>query len=98
MTSQAKKNDAMLKNTAKIPSDAYAQKFPNAGKTDVAPMPKASKSVTDVIVIATPECFMARPMRSSKGSLEKTSWYIIRVRRRIYIVVTIVMLSDICFS
>ena len=82
MTSQAKKNDAMLKNTAKIPSDAYAQKFPNAGKTDVAPMPKASKSVTDVIVIATPECFIARPMRSSKGSLEKTSWYIIRVRRR----------------
>ena len=82
MTSQAKKNDAMLKNTAKIPSDAYAQKFPNAGKTDVAPMPKASKSVTDVIVIATPECFIARPMRSSKGSLEKTSCYIIRVRRK----------------
>ena len=80
MTSQAKKNDAMLKNTAKIPSDAYAQKFPNAGKTDVAPMPKASRSVTDVIVIATPECFIARPMRSSKGSLEK--YYGIRVRRK----------------
>ena len=99
MTSQAKKNDAMLKNTAKIPSDAYAQKFPNAGKTDVAPMPKASRSVTDVIVIATPECFIARPMRSSKGSLEKTSWYIIRDRRKNKcFIVTIVMLSDICIS
>ena len=74
MTSQAKKNDAMLKNTAKIPIDAYAQKFPNAGKTDVALMPKASRSVTDVIVIATPECLIARPMRSSKGSLEKILW------------------------
>ena len=52
-----------------MPNDAYAQKFPNAGSTEVAPIPKARRSVTDVMVIATPECFIANPMRSSTLSL-----------------------------
>ena len=58
-----------MRKTAKMPKDAYAQKFPNAGNADVAPIPKASRSVTDVIVIATPECFIAIPVRSSRLSL-----------------------------
>ena len=45
------------------------QKFPKAGRTEVAPMPKARRSVTDVMVIATPECFIAKPILSSTGRL-----------------------------
>ena len=33
----------------------------SAGKTVVAPMAKASRSVTEVMVIATPACFIVRP-------------------------------------
>ena len=58
-----------MRKTAKIPKAAYKQKFPNAGSTDVAPIPKARRSVNDVMVIATPECFIANPMRSSTPSL-----------------------------
>ena len=48
-----------------MPRAAYAQNVPKAGNNEVAPIPNARRSVTDVIVIATPECFMAKPMRSS---------------------------------
>ena len=40
--------------TKNIPIAANKQKYFNAGKIVVAPIAKASKSVTEVIVIATP--------------------------------------------
>ena len=58
-----------------MPNEAYAQKFPKAGKTDVAPIPNAKRSVTEVIVIATPECFIANPILSSKLRLKSKKSY-----------------------
>ena len=49
---------------------AKTQKDCNEGSTDVAPMPKAIKSVKDVIVMATPECLSARPKRAFNSFLE----------------------------
>ena len=69
ITKQAKKKDAILRNTAQILNAEYAQKLANAGSADVAPIPKARKSVMEVMVIATPECFIANPIRSSKERL-----------------------------
>ena len=60
----------MLMNTATIPIAAYAQNEENDGRLEKVPIPNARKSVTDVMVIATPECFIARPTRSSKGNLK----------------------------
>ena len=40
---------------------AYIQKDCIAGKMVVAPIPKANKSVIDVIVMATPACFSVKP-------------------------------------
>ena len=47
--------------TKNIPIAANKQKNFNAGKIVVAPMAKANKSVTEVIVMATPACFIAMP-------------------------------------
>ena len=69
ITNQAKKKDDIFRKTEKMLKAEYAQKLPNAGSADVAPIPKAKKSVMEVIVIATPECFIANPILSSKGRL-----------------------------
>ena len=47
--------------TKNIPIAANKQKDFKAGKIVVAPMAKANKSVTEVIVMATPACFIAMP-------------------------------------
>ena len=69
----------MLRYIEKIPIEAYVQKLPNAGSTEVAPMPKARRSVTDVIVIATPACFIANPIRSCKSSLKSSTTFNIHI-------------------
>ena len=51
--------------TKNIPIAANKQKDCKAGKIVVAPMAKASKSVREVIVIATPACFIAIPNLSA---------------------------------
>ena len=47
--------------TKNIPIAANKQKYFKAGKIVEAPMAKANKSVTEVIVMATPACFIAMP-------------------------------------
>ena len=49
--------------TKNIPMVIFKQKYFTIGKIVVAPIPKAIKSVTDVIVMATPACFIAMPNR-----------------------------------
>ena len=53
-----------------MPIEAYAQKDPKAGRLDMEPIPKAKRSVMVVIVMATPECFIAKPILSSKLRLK----------------------------
>ena len=50
--------------TKNIPIAANKQKYFKAGKIVEAPMAKANKSVTEVIVMATPACFIAIPNHS----------------------------------
>ena len=45
----------------------------NAGRLDEAPTPKASRSVTDVMVMATPACFMVSPNLSASVLLLSSS-------------------------
>ena len=53
------------KNTERIPTAAEMQKDWRAGKDARAPTPKAKMSVSDVIVIETPACFIVRPKFST---------------------------------
>ena len=48
-----------------MPIAAYMQKDLRAGRTVVAPIPKAMKSVIEVMVMATPACDMVAPIRST---------------------------------
>ena len=49
----------------RIPRDAYTQKDLKAGKDEEAPIPKAIKFVTEVMVMATPACAIVAPILSS---------------------------------
>ena len=48
-----------------IPMEAYIQKDLRAGSCVVAPIPKAIKSVMEVMVMATPACSMVLPNLST---------------------------------
>ena len=48
-----------------MPIEAYMQKDLRAGRMVDAPMPKAMKSVMEVIVMATPACDMVAPILST---------------------------------
>ena len=48
-----------------IPREAQTQKDLKAGNEEEAPIPKAMKFVTDVMVMATPACAMVAPILSS---------------------------------
>ena len=50
-----------------MPMAAYMQNDLKAGRTVVAPIPKAMKSVMDVMVMATPACDMVAPILSTTG-------------------------------
>ena len=47
-----------------IPMEAYIQKDLRAGSCVVAPIPKAIKSVMEVMVMATPACDIVAPILS----------------------------------
>ena len=47
-----------------IPMEAYMQKDLRAGSCVVAPIPKAIKSVMEVMVMATPACDIVAPILS----------------------------------
>ena len=51
-----------------MPIEAYMQNERKAGKMVVAPIPKAMKSVMDVMLIATPACERVAPILSTTGS------------------------------
>ena len=51
----------MYMKTKNMPSVTFIQKYFTIDMLVVAPNPKAHKSVTDVIVMATPACFIATP-------------------------------------
>ena len=48
-----------------IPIEAYMQNDLSAGSCVVAPIPNAMKSVTEVMVIATPACSIVLPSLST---------------------------------
>lgn len=50
-----------------IPIAAKTQKVARAGSCEVVPSAKAKRSVTEVMVMATPACPMARAIRSAGG-------------------------------
>ena len=51
----------------RIPIEAYIQNDLKAGSDEVAPIPKAIKFVTDVIVMAAPAWDIIAPILSTKG-------------------------------
>ena len=51
----------------RIPIEAYIQNDLKAGSDEVAPIPKAIKLVTDVMVIAAPAWDIIAPILSTKG-------------------------------
>ena len=50
-----------------IPMLAYMQNERRAGSEEVAPIPKAMKLVTEVMVMATPACAITPPTLSTTG-------------------------------
>ena len=59
------KNTTWKKKMTIMPMEAYMQKDLRAGSTVDAPIPKAMKSVMEVMVMATPACDMVAPNLST---------------------------------